>query len=127
MPLDLLVRAILHPGLGGAIVLLAHADADARQVVDEEVHPVVGSDLDEDVGLRGLDATPELGHRAGEALLVRRADVLPAADDERRVARGEYSDELSHGWTGRRIQRPRCAPCSGTPSRACRPRRNRTA
>src|SRR6266853_4664086 len=77
---DLLVRAVLHPRLGRALVLLAHADADARPVVDEEIHPVIGGDLDKDVGLCGLDASAELGQRPREFALIRRFDVFPAAD-----------------------------------------------
>src|SRR5689334_20188158 len=127
MALDLLAGTVLHPRLRGPLVLLAHADADARQVVDEEIHPVIRGDLDEHVGLRGLDAAAELGHRARQAFLVLRAHVLPAADDERRVAGGEYADEPSHGWTSPPTRRPRCAPLRGTRSRACRRRRNRSA
>src|SRR5437762_5581971 len=33
---DLLEGEVLHPGFGGTFVLIAHADADARQVVDEK-------------------------------------------------------------------------------------------
>ncbi len=127
MPGDLLEGAVLHPGLGGAFVLLAHSHADARKVVDEEIHPVVRGDLDQDVGPGGLDAPAELGQRARELALIRGLDILPSADDERGMARGEHSDQSSHGSTSPPRPLRRSSLFSGNPPRTFRRPQNRNA
>jgi len=67
-----LLRGSPSSTLGGAFVLLAHADADLLGRLLMKNSPVVGAISISKVGLGGLDASAELGQRARELPLIRR-------------------------------------------------------
>jgi len=94
---DRLVREGLHPQLGRALVLLAHADAYGRIVIEKEVRPMVGRHDDQHVGLRRAESAAELAERGAHPGFFVLRNSIPLAHDERSVARGEGADQASHG------------------------------
>src|SRR5687767_7188694 len=95
----LLVGECRQPGLGRPVVELAHADADAGQVVDEEIDPVIGGDFNEHVRPGRHDAPSQLRERGRKTLLPPGSDRRPIAHDQRPVARRVDPDELCHRYT----------------------------
>ncbi|MCD6075997.1 MAG: hypothetical protein K0Q70_2880 [Rhodospirillales bacterium] len=74
----------------------AHADADGRQIVDEEIRPVIGCDLDDHVGFGGAQLPAEFAVSRGQAILGGLGQDVPIARDQRRVAGGVGCDDFSH-------------------------------
>src|SRR5262249_56147927 len=66
-------KHLFHERLGRAVVLVADADADRRQVADEEVDPMIRRDDDEQVRPARLEPPPDLveGGRQPVAVIAR--------------------------------------------------------
>ena len=90
------VRVVGKPFLRRPAVLFAHADADGRHVVEEEVGPVIRTDDDDHIGTGGTDSFSQFRKRVGKAALSPVFDGLPVANQRRRVACGEDARDLSH-------------------------------
>jgi hypothetical protein len=88
---------LLHERFRRPVVLVADADADRRQIVDEEVDPVIRRHHDENVGPAGAQPPPDLveGRRQFGAMVARHG--LPVAGNDRSMAGRENTDEFSHG------------------------------
>ena len=98
MARDLLPREVAEERLGRPLVRRADADADVRQIVEEEIGPMVGRDLDQQIGPRRLEAAAHLAEGAAEMLAQLFRHGLPVARDERAVAGGEHADEAGHSY-----------------------------
>ena len=61
---------LLHERLGRAVVLLADADADRRQIADEEIDPVVGRDHDQQIRPAGREPPSDLVEAGRELVAV---------------------------------------------------------
>src|SRR6266446_5062594 len=95
--LEALVRKhLFHERLGRAVVLVADADADRRQIADEEVDPVIGRYDDEQVRSARLEAAPDLveGGRQPVAVVARHGLLVPR--DDRPMTGREHAHEISH-------------------------------
>src|SRR5579871_2776669 len=99
---------------------IADANADARQVVEEEIGPMIGRELDDDIGAHGGEPAAKLSISRRDFLLSRWRQQMPIARYEGRVACGEGANQLSHALP--RL-RPRAA-CGEKPRRSFQPRRN---
>src|SRR6266446_4936397 len=89
-------KHLFHERFGRAVVLVADADADRRQIADEEVDPVIGRYDDEQVRSARLEAAPDLveGGRQPVAVIARHG--LPVPRDDRPMTGREHAHEISH-------------------------------
>ena len=95
-----LVREHLaHERLGRPVVLVADADADRRQVADEEVDPVIGRDDDQQIGPAGAQPPADLVEAGGEPPALAFRQRVPITRDNRPMACRERTDELAMGGT----------------------------
>ena len=90
------VRKRTQPRLRRAVVRLAHADANGRQVVDEKIHPVIGRDHNQHIGACGVDAPAQFRERTGQRVFARSRKTIPTANDHRPVTGRVDADEFSH-------------------------------
>ncbi len=88
---------LLHERLGRTVVLVADADADSRQIVDEKVDPMIRRDDDQHIRPAGGEAAPDLVEGCLELVAMVRGHLVPVAGDDRPVAGRENADEASHG------------------------------
>src|SRR5262249_10177513 len=72
-------KHLFHERLRRAVVLVADADADRRQIADEEVDPVIGRYDDEQVGPARLEAAPDLVEAGGQPVPVISRHRLPVS------------------------------------------------
>src|SRR5262252_9176495 len=91
-----LVWECFHEGLGRAFMCFADADANARQIVQKEIHPMIGRKLDDHIGPRSGDTAPKLAVSARDLVAARLRQQMPVACDERCMTCRKSADELSH-------------------------------
>src|SRR5262252_4869224 len=89
-------KHLFHERLGRAVVLVADADADRRQIADEEVDPVIGRDDDAQVRPARREAAPDLVEAGGQPVAVISRHRLPVPRDDRPMAGRERAHEISH-------------------------------
>src|SRR5262249_21521936 len=89
-------KHLFHERLGRAVVLVADADADRRQVADEEVDPVIGRDDDKQVRTARLEPPPDLVEGGRQPVAVIARHRLPIPRDDRPVTGREHANEISH-------------------------------
>src|SRR5246127_3350588 len=89
-------KHLFHERFGRAVVLVADADADRRQIADEEVDPVIGRDDDEQVRSARLEAAPDLVEAGRQPVAVVARHGLPVPRDDRPMTGREHAHEISH-------------------------------
>ena len=89
-------KHLFHERLGRAVVLVADADADRRQVADEEIDPVIGRDDDEEVRPARLEPPPDLVEAGRQPVAMVLRHCFPIPRDDRPVTGRESADEISH-------------------------------
>ena len=74
-----LIGHTLEPGLGRAVVCFAHTKADAGQVVDEEIYPVIGRNHHQHIRPGLMVATAEFLEGLADAGNTFRTNRVPGA------------------------------------------------
>src|SRR5215469_5289559 len=84
VPVDRAIGELAHERLGRALMGFAHTDTDARQIIEKEIRPMIGRQLDDYIGPCGIHASAELAISRGHLRAARLRQKMPIARDQRR-------------------------------------------